>query len=346
MEIADDKKELDHLESVEIRVDPGQELIRIDKYLISKIANVTRSKVQQVIKQGLVKVNDKLVKANHQLKPNDLIVFQMPASPYSGEIIPEEMPLDVVFEDDHVLVLNKPAGLVVHPGHGNYTGTLVNGVAHYLGVNMPTMEGNPKDRIGLVHRIDKDTTGLMVLAKTEIAMTHLAKQFYDHSIERKYWALIWGQPDEEAGTIEAHIGRNPLNRLQQAVFPDGDEGKHAITHFKLINPMYYVSLVECQLETGRTHQIRAHMKHIGHTLFNDSRYGGDKILKGTVFTKYKQFVQNCFSILPRQALHARSLGFIHPITEKRMYFEAELPEDFQQLVEKWSSYLDNRKTAQ
>ncbi len=330
---------------VEIIVDPGQAPIRIDKYLQDKVANVTRNKIQNAIREGSVTVNGKTVKPNHILKPNVRINFSIPKSPFQGEIVAEDIPLDIVYEDEDILVINKQAGLVVHPGHGNYTGTLVNGIAHYLGTNLPTLEGNDKDRIGLVHRIDKDTTGLLVLAKTDQAMAHLGEQFMDHSIQRKYVALIWGEPEEQEGTIEGHIGRNPYNRLQQVVFPDGDQGKEAITHYKLLQGMYYVSLIECQLETGRTHQIRAHMKYAGHTLFNDARYGGDKILKGTVFSKYKQFVLNCFELFPRQALHAKSLGFIHPKTNKEMYFEIELPDDFKALLNKWENYLSTRKKA-
>ena len=327
----------------EILVDEGQSQIRIDKYLFDKLTNVTRSKIQSAIKSGSVTVNGEEIKPNYLLKPKDLIIYQTPKSRYTGKIIPEDIALDIVYEDDAVLVINKQPGIVVHPGHGNYSGTLVNAIAFYLGLDLPTMEGNSQDRIGLVHRIDKDTTGLMVIAKTEESMAHLAEQFAAHSLERRYIALVWGQPDEEAGTITGNLGRNPHNRMQQIVFPHGDEGKHAVTHYKVLKPMYYVSLIECQLETGRTHQIRAHMKYLGHTLFNDARYGGDKILKGTVFTKYKQFVENCFQIMPRQALHAKSLGFVHPTTKQFMQFECELPDDFKQLIYKWDNYLDGRK---
>lgn len=327
----------------EIVIPEGKKPIRIDKFLMEKIPNTTRSKIQTAIKTNHVTVNGEDIKANYILKPGDLINFKLQKSPYTGIIIPEAIELDIVYEDDFLMVINKQPGLVVHPGHGNYSGTLVNAIAHYLGTDLPTMEGNSEDRIGLVHRIDKDTTGLMVIAKTEQAMVHLAQQFSAHTLERKYIALVWGQPDPENGTIEGNIGRNPLNRMQQIVFPDGDEGKHATTHYKTIKPMYYVSLVECQLETGRTHQIRVHMKYKGHILFNDERYGGNKIMKGTVFSKYKQFVENCFKIFPRQALHARSLGFIHPNTNEFMLFESELPQDFKELIDKWESYLDNRK---
>lgn len=344
----DKKEEIDSspiYKDVEIVVDPGQAPIRIDKYLHDKVANITRNKIQNAIRDGSITVDGKEVKPNHILKPNVIISFTIPTSPFKGEIIAEDIPINVVYEDDDILVINKQAGLVVHPGHGNYTGTLVNGIANYLGTNLPTLEGNQKDRIGLVHRIDKDTTGLLVLAKTDEAMTHLGEQFMNHTIERKYNALVWGEPEEAEGTIEGNLGRNPYNRIQQVVFPDGDQGKEAITHYRILRGMYYVSLIECQLETGRTHQIRAHMKYFGHTLFNDARYGGDKILKGTVFTKYKQFVMNCFQLFPRQALHAKSLGFIHPRTGERMYFESELPDDFKALLAKWESYLSTRKKA-
>ena len=331
-------------EDQEIVVDKGQDPIRLDKYLMTKVPSVTRNKIQNGIKAGEITVNDKHVKPNHILKGSEIIQYSKPKSPYDGHILKEDIPLDIIFEDEYILVVNKPPGMVVHPGHGNYSGTLVNAVAFYLNNDdLPVMEGNTNDRVGLVHRIDKDTSGLLVLAKTELAMTGLAKQFYDHTIDRKYRALIWGEPDDKKGTIEGNIGRNPHNRIQQVVFPDGEDGKHAVTHYTLLQGMYYVSLIECELETGRTHQIRAHMKHIGHPLFNDSRYGGDKILKGTVFSKYKHFVLNCFKLFPRQALHAFSLGFEHPITGERMYFEAPIPENFEALIEKWNSYLSGRK---
>lgn len=326
----------------EITVDKGQEPIRLDKYLMIKTTGVTRNKIQNAIKSGDITVNNKQVKPNCILKGGEVVQYSQPKSPYDGHIKKEDIALDIIYEDDYLLVVNKAPGMVVHPGHGNYSGTLVNAVAHYLGKDLPVMEGNDCDRIGLVHRIDKDTSGLLVLAKTDEAMSGLAKQFFDHTIDRKYRALVWGQPDDK-GTIEGHLGRNPHNRLQQIVFPDADQGKHAVTHYTLLKGMYYVSLIECELETGRTHQIRAHMKYLGHPLFNDGRYGGDKILKGTVFTKYKQFVMNCFSILPRQALHAFSLGFEHPITGERKYFEASLPDDFQELIDKWDHYLSGRK---
>lgn len=326
-----------------IKVDANQEPMRIDKYLMDRLEKVTRNKVQNAIKEGTITVNNKQVKPNFLLKPGHVIVVNMPKSPYSGEIIAQDIPLDIVYEDDDILVVNKQSNLVVHPGHGNYSGTLVNAIAFYLGKDLPVQPGNDPDRIGLVHRLDKDTTGLMVLAKTEIALSNLSAQFAERTIDRKYWALTWGEPDPHEGRIEGNIGRNPNNRMQMCVFPDEDAGKHAITHYKVLKPLYYVSLVECKLETGRTHQIRVHMKYIGNTLFNDERYGGHNILKGTVYTKYAQFVKNAFSLLPRQALHAKTLGFVHPTTGENMFFESELPMDFQQCLDKWEQYLSGRK---
>ncbi len=331
----------------EIMVDPGQSPLRIDKYLLGKLLKVTRSKIQGACKEGKVLVNDKPVKSNYKVRPSDIISISIvkPESHFVG-LIPEEMELDIVYEDDHLMVINKPAGLVVHPGTGNHDGTLVNGLMHYFeSRDLPVMEGNESDRPGLVHRIDKDTSGLLVIAKSEEAMKGLAKQFFDHTIDRTYIALVWGDVKEEKGTIEGHIGRHPTDRLQQFVFVDGDEGKHAVTHYEVIEPLYYVTLVKCVLETGRTHQIRVHMKHLGHTLFNDDRYGGDRILKGTVFSKYKQFVENTFKLLTRQALHAHSLGFIHPVSGEKMYFESELPEDFTAALEKWRGYTNTRKSS-
>jgi len=328
--------------------DKGQAIIRVDKFLADRVERTTRSKIQRACSLDLVRVNDKPVKSNHKIKPSDIITIVLPKPPDSGHIAAEDIPLDVHYEDDDILILNKPAGLVVHPGIGNHSGTLVNGLMHYFKEKrrekeLPIMEGNDFDRPGLVHRIDKNTSGLMVIAKNEAAMTHLAKQFFDHSIERKYQALIWGEFDEEAGTIEGNIGRHPRHRLQMTVFQDGDEGKHAVTHFKLIEKFYYVSLVECQLETGRTHQIRVHMKHKGHPVFNDERYGGNAVVKGTVFSKYKQFVQNCFKMIPRHALHAKSLGFIHPTTGEKMYFEIDLPKDMIDVLDKWRKYVEVKK---
>jgi len=318
----------------------GQIPLRVDKFLMNFVENATRNKIQQAAKSGSVFVNDIPVKPNHKVKPNDVVRVLFAHPPYENLLTPENIPLDIVYEDDALLVVNKPAGMVVHPGHGNYSGTLINGLIYHF-ENLPN---NSSDRPGLVHRIDKDTSGLLVVAKTEDAMTHLAKQFFDKTSQREYVALVWGSVEEDEGTIEGNIGRHPKNRLQNTVFleEDEDKGKPAITHYKVIERLGYVTLVSCKLETGRTHQIRVHMKHIGHTLFNDERYGGEKILKGTTFTKYKQFVENCFKILPRQALHARTLGFIHPVTEKQMHFETPIPVDIRQCLEKWRGYAKNQ----
>lgn len=328
-----------------ITVDPKQHPMRLDKFVLDKMSQLSRSKIQAGIKAGWVLVDGKQVKPNYLIRPNEVITISYERPPAeSAPLKPENIPLDIRYEDDDLLVVHKPAGMVVHPGVGVRSGTLVNALAYYLkNQEIPVMEGNLADRPGLVHRIDKDTTGLMVIAKTEMAMTHLAKQFFDHSIERKYLALIWGEPDEDERTIEGHIGRHPNHRTNMHVFPEGEEGKHAVTHFKILERLYYVSLIECQLETGRTHQIRVHLKYIGHPLFNDAKYGGDKIMKGTIYTKYRRFVENSFAMLPRQALHAKSLGFVHPRTGEKMYFEAPLPEDFQALMERWRSYLSSRK---
>ena len=318
--------------------DPGQEPLRVDKFLMNRIENATRNKIQQAAKAGSIVVNENPVKSNYRVKGGDKVKVLFHHPPYENLLVAEALPLDIVFEDDALVVINKPAGMVVHPGHGNYSGTLVNGLLHHF-QNLPT---NSNERPGLVHRIDKDTSGLLVVAKTEVAMTHLAKQFFDKTSEREYLALVWGDPNEDKGTITGHIGRHPKNRLQMAVFPEGDQGKPAITHYEVVERLRYVCLVTCQLETGRTHQIRAHMKHIGHTLFNDARYGGDVLLKGTHFSKYKQFVDNCFKILPRQALHARTLGFVHPYTNKFMQFEAPVPEDMALAIQKWQHYVKHK----
>ncbi len=317
----------------------GQEPLRVDKFLLNFIENATRNKIQQAIKAGNVLVNDAVVKSNRKVKPYDVVRVVLAHPPHENLLVAEDIPIDIVYEDDVLMVVNKPAGMVVHPGHGNYSGTLVNGLIHHV-ENLPK---NSNERPGLVHRIDKDTSGLLVVAKTEAAMTHLANQFFDRTTERKYIALVWGNIEDEEGTITGHIGRSLKNRLQMDVFPDGDYGKHAVTHYKVIERFSYVTLVECKLETGRTHQIRAHFKYIGHTLFNDERYGGERILKGTTFTKYKQFVDNCFKILPRQALHAKTLGFEHPTTKKWMQFDSEIPEDIQLALEKWRNYTVHQK---
>lgn len=312
----------------------GQVPLRVDKFLMNFIENATRNKIQQAAKAGNILVNDTIVKQNYKVKPKDVVRVVLSHPPHENLLVAEEIPLDIVYEDNEVIVVNKPAGMVVHPGHGNYTGTLVNGLIHHI-ENLPT---NSNERPGLVHRIDKDTSGLLVVAKTEFSMAHLSRQFFDRSTERLYYALVWGNIEEESGTIEGHIGRHFKNRLQMDVFPDGEHGKPAITHFKVIERFTYVTLVQCKLETGRTHQIRAHFKHIGHTLFNDERYGGDQVLKGTTFTKYKQFVENCFKAMPRQGLHAKTLGFTHPKTGEFLQFNSEIAEDMEACLEKWRGY--------
>ena len=317
----------------------GQEPLRVDKFLMNFIENATRSKIQQAAKAGNIFVNDITIKSNHKVKPNDVVRVVLAYPPAENLLVAEDIPLDIVYEDAAVMVVNKPAGMVVHPGHGNYSGTLVNGLIHHI-ENLPT---NSNERPGLVHRIDKDTSGLLVVAKTEFAMTNLSKQFFDRTTERLYYALVWGNMEDDEGRIEGNIGRSFKNRLQMDVFPDGDFGKHAVTHYKVLERLTYVTLVECKLETGRTHQIRAHFKHIGHTLFNDERYGGNDILKGTTFTKYKQFVHNCFKVLPRQALHAKTLGFTHPTSGEFMQFNSDIPQDMVDCLEKWRTYSENSK---
>ena len=320
-----------------IVVDKGQALLRIDKFLMARIANATRTKIQDGIHNEFVKVNDQVVKPNYKVHPGDVVTVMLPEPPRDTDVIPENIPLNIVFEDEHLLVINKPAGMVVHPAYQNWSGTVVNALAYHF-QQLPQLPGN-EGRPGLVHRIDKDTSGLLVIAKTERALTNLAKQFFNHTIERTYWALVWGVPDPPEGTIDVPVGRSLKDRRITVAFPDGDFGRHAITHYRMLQDLRYVSLVECKLETGRTHQIRAHMKFIGHTLFNDATYGGNLILKGTVFSKYKQFVENCFKIIPRQALHARTLGFIHPETKQKMQFDSELPEDLKNVIEKWEHYV-------
>lgn len=312
----------------------GQKPLRVDKFLMNFIENATRNKIQQAAKDGHVWVNEAIVKQNYKVKAGDEVKVMFEHPPHEFLLVPENIPLDIVYEDEVLLVVNKPAGMVVHPGHGNYSGTLINALLHHI-EHLPV---NSNERPGLVHRIDKDTSGLLLVAKTEAAMTHLSKQFFDKTSEREYVALVWGNMEDDEGTIEGNIARHPKNRLQMHVFPEGAIGKEAVTHFKVIERLGYVTLVSCKLETGRTHQIRVHMKYIGHTLFNDERYGGEKILKGTTFTKYKQFVENAFKILPRQALHAKTLGFVHPVTKEMMRFDSDLPEDIQSCIEKWRQY--------
>jgi 23S rRNA pseudouridine1911/1915/1917 synthase len=320
-----------------IVADAGQSLLRIDKFLMDRLPNVTRTKIQDGIRDGFVKVNDKGIKPNYKVHPNDVITVSLPEPPRDTDVVAENIPLNIVFEDEHVLVVNKAAGMVVHPAYQNWSGTLVNALTYHF-QNLPEMKGN-EGRPGLVHRIDKDTSGLLVIAKTEIAMTSLAKQFFDHSIERTYQAIVWGIPDPPQGTINVYVGRSLKDRRVTTAFPEGDFGRHAITHYKLLKDLRYVSLIECKLETGRTHQIRAHMRYVGHPIFNDAMYGGNDIVKGTVFSKYKQFIDNCFKIIPRQALHAKTLGFVHPVSKEFMQFDSDLPSDFIEVIEKWENYV-------
>jgi 23S rRNA pseudouridine1911/1915/1917 synthase len=332
-----EEQEDDLFEHHKITADPGQTPLRIDKFLMDKIANATRNKIQSGISDGFVFVNEENVKANYKVKPGDVITVSLPEPPRDTDVSPENIPLNIVYEDDHLLVVNKEAGMVVHPAYQNWSGTLVNALTYHF-QNLPEMKGN-EGRPGLVHRIDKDTSGLLVIAKSEIAMQGLAKQFYDHSIERTYYALVWGIPNPEKGTININLGRSLKDRRITVPYEDESIGRNATTHYEVLKDFRYVSLVKCNLETGRTHQIRAHMKHLGHTLFNDATYGGDRVLKGTQFSKFKHFVENCFKIIPRQALHAKSLGFIHPVTKVQMQFDSELPEDFSSVLEKWEHYV-------
>lgn len=339
-EEADDKEEL--YEHYRFVADPGQEPLRVDKFLMDRVPNATRNKIQIAAKSGNVHVNGNPIKPNYRVKPADVVAVVMAEPPRDKTIHPEEIPLDILYEDKDVVVMNKQPDLVVHPGHGNYSGTLVNGLMYHF-KNLPDLAKHGEPRPGLVHRLDKGTSGVMVVAKNELSMSGLAQQFFDRTTDRLYNAIVWGDFEEDEGRIEGHIGRSLKNRLQMDVFPDGEFGKHAVTHYKVLERFGYVTLVQCKLETGRTHQIRAHMKHIGHPLFNDERYGGDKILKGTTFTKYKQFIQNCFEVMPRPALHAKSLGFTQPATKEQLSFETDLPEDMQIVLEKWRIYIANRK---
>ena len=333
--LEDDNDDL--FEHYRFQVDNRQSPIRIDKFLMDRLPNATRNKIQNAIKDDFVKVNQNGIKSNYKVRPNDLITISLPEPPRETEILLENIPLNIVFEDDHLIVINKPPGMVVHPAYSNWTGTLVNALVYHF-QHLPSMPDN-EGRPGLVHRIDKDTSGLLVIAKTEVAINGLARQFFDHSIERTYHALVWGEPEEETGTIDVQIGRHPKDRRVMKAFPQGDYGKSAITHFRVIQRLRYVTLLECKLETGRTHQIRAHLKYLGHPIFNDAMYGGDQVLKGTTFSKYKSFVQNCFKEMPRQALHAKTLGFIHPAEKTKVSFDSELPEDFRAVLDKWERYV-------
>ena len=334
-ELLNEGEEQDLFEHFRLVVDKGQSLLRIDKFLMNRMENATRNRIQNAADLGCILVNEKAVKSSYKVKPLDVISIVLPHPPRDTEIYPENIPLNIVFEDEEIVIINKTAGMVVHPGFNNYTGTLVHALAYHF-ENLPNLNGNYA-RPGLVHRIDKDTTGLLVISKNEQAMTFLAKQFFDHSIHRKYVALVWGDI-AEGGTVSGYIGRSLKDRRVMDIYDTEEKGKWSVTHYKVLERLNYVTLIECELETGRTHQIRAHMQHIGHPLFNDASYGGDKILKGTSFTKYKQFIDNCFSICPRQTLHAKSLGFLHPKTKQELYFETEMPSDMLQLLDKWHKY--------
>ncbi|GLU55679.1 RluA family pseudouridine synthase [Dyadobacter frigoris] len=336
-EIDNSADEDDLFEHYRIVADKGQTAMRLDKFLNVHVANASRTKIQNGIEAEAVKVNGLPVKSSYKVKPFDVITLLLPNAPRDTEIIPENIPLDIIYEDDVLLLVNKPTGMVVHPAFGNWTGTLINALVYHF-QNLPTGRSG-EGRPGLVHRIDKDTSGLLVIAKTEFAMTFLAKQFSDHTIERTYNALIWGEPKEYKGTITGHIGRSVKDRRVMDIYEDGSQGKHAVTHYETLKPMRYVSLIKCNLETGRTHQIRAHMQHIGHPIFNDSVYGGDKVLRGGTTGSFKVFVENNFKLLPGQALHAKSLGFIHPTTKEWMQFDTELPENFQAIVDKWENFV-------
>lgn len=332
-------------EKLSIIIDRGQEALRIDKFLMKRIEHATRNKIQQAIEAELVLVNDKPIKNNYKIRAGDRIIIYDSNTPESSEIIPQNIPLNILYEDEDLFIINKPVGMVVHPGSGNPSGTLLNGVAWYLRNNCPDIEESDLPRFGLVHRIDKNTSGLLVMAKKQMVMSDLAKQFFHHTVHRRYVALVWGDFDEEEGTVVAHVGRHQRFRKLFTAYPEGDHGKEAISHYKVLERYNYVTLVECRLETGRTHQIRVHMQYIGHPLFNDDFYGGDRIVKGTVYTKYKQFVENCFTICPRQALHAKELGFIHPTTKEAMLFTSNMPEDMSAVIEKWRKYSQSKNAG-
>ncbi|MCT4616069.1 MAG: RluA family pseudouridine synthase [Marinifilaceae bacterium] len=333
--------EEERFEHYRFEVDPGQSMLRIDKYLVDRIQNLSRNKIQEAANAGCIFVDGKAVKSNFKVKPNQVITIELSFPAREIEVIPENIPIEIEYEDESLLVVNKKPGMVVHPSYGHYNGTLVNALAYHFKDQEHINTEDP--RLGLVHRIDKDTSGLLVIAKTDNAKTKLGLQFFNKTSKRRYVALVWGDLKEDEGTITGHIGRNLKNRKVMDVFPDGDYGKHAVTHYKVLERMGYVNMVECILETGRTHQIRAHFKHIGHPLFNDAEYGGDQILKGTSFTKYKQFVQNCFKVCPRQALHAKTLGFVHPETGDEILFNSVIPDDMKNLFDKWRNYVSTRQ---
>ncbi len=336
----DQQEQQELYEHFRFETDPGQSALRIDKFLFNRLESTSRTRIQSAANAGNILVDGKAVKPNYRVKPGEVIQIVLPQPPREIELIPEDIPLDIVYEDDDLVIINKKSGMVVHPGYGNYTGTLINALMWHF-KDLPLFNTG-EARPGLVHRIDKNTTGLLVIAKNEYALNHLARQFFDHSTGRKYTAIIWGSPETDEGTISGNIGRSPKDRKVMYVFKDGEDGKHAVTHYRVLEHLGYVSLVECQLETGRTHQIRVHMSSINHPLFNDPEYGGDRIIKGTTFTKYQQFVRNCFNILPRQALHARYLSFNHPVTGKRMEFETDLPDDMKAVIQKWKTYIAGR----
>lgn len=337
-EESSDQQEM--FEHYRFKADPGQSLLRIDKFLSDRLENTSRTRIQNAADAGCILVNNNAVRSNYKIKPGDIVQVVLPTPPREIELIPENIPLNIVYEDDDVLVVNKEPGMVVHPGYGNYTGTLVNALMWHFR-DLPLFSTG-ESRPGLVHRIDKNTSGILVIAKNEFALYKLSKQFFDRTTDRKYHALVWGIPDPPEGTITGNVGRNIKDRKIMQVFKDENEGKPAITHYRVLEDLGYISLIECKLETGRTHQIRVHLSHMKHPLFNDEEYGGDRILKGTTFTKYQQFIRNCFKILPRQALHAKSLAFDHPVTGKRLFFDSELPDDMKQVIEKWRTYISGR----
>lgn len=334
----------DLFEHYRFKADPGQSLLRVDKFLTDRLENTSRTRIQNAANAGCIHVNNNPVKPNYKVKPGDVVQVVLPSPPREIELIPENIPINIVYEDDDVIVINKEPGMVVHPGYGNYTGTLVNALMWHF-KDLPLFSTG-ETRPGLVHRIDKNTSGILVVAKNEYALYKLSKQFFDHTTDRRYHALVWGIPDPPVGTITGNVGRNIRDRKIMQVFTDENEGKPAITHYKVLEDFSYISMVECKLETGRTHQIRVHFSHIKHPLFNDEEYGGDKILKGTTFSKYQQFVRNCYKILPRQALHAKSLAFDHPVTGKRLSFDSELPDDMQQVIDRWRKYISGREVEE
>jgi 23S rRNA pseudouridine1911/1915/1917 synthase len=340
-EESDEQQEL--FEHYRLKSDPGQSLLRIDKYLSDRIENTSRTRIQNAANAGNILVNNRPVKPNYKVKPGDIIQIVLPTPPREIELIPENIPLNIIYEDDDLLVVNKEPGMVVHPAYGNYTGTLVNALMWHF-KDLPLFNTG-ETRPGLVHRLDKNTSGILVVAKNEYALNRLSRQFFERTTDRRYNALVWGIPDPPEGTITGNVGRNIKDRKIMQVFIDGDEGKPAVTHYKVLEDLGYISLIECKLETGRTHQIRVHLSYIKHPLFNDEEYGGDQILKGTTFTKYQQFIKNCFKILPRQALHAKSLAFDHPVTGKRMSFDSDLPDDMQQVIDKWRKYISGRDSS-